>query len=253
MERYDFRKCRDRNEHYTLLFEHWGITNIDFAIGYIPIIVRDTLMTNDEITLRNLSSDAGYVKTAAHNYVSRKAFVHGPQNVQMKGKCAISDHVIIRGDFTSVRIGRYCFIGHNAIIRPPSYQTSLDTVGVPSQIQFLPLLVGNHTHIGSNCIIESSAIGSSVYIGNSCVISKRAVIKDCCYVHDGTVIPPDTIIPPFSRVAGTPSRIFEDMLPESVAVTSVNERVRWFSEFVQPLDDDKYSNKKENERKQLDC
>jgi len=168
----------------------------------------------------------------------------------MKGKCVIAEGVIIRGDFASVRIGRYCHLGHKTIIRPPSYLSSLGIMssgtkadtggGTPSeaQLQFLPLLVGNHTHIGTNCIIESASIGSSCTIGNSCVISKRVVIKDCCYIHDGTVIPPDTVIPPFSRVLGCPARIFnKDELPESVAVTSVDDRVRNFSDFVRSLED----------------
>mmetsp|Transcript_15477 Transcript_15477/g.18350 ORF Transcript_15477/g.18350 Transcript_15477/m.18350 type:complete len:226 (-) Transcript_15477:411-1088(-) len=203
-------------------------------------------------------SNEGYVKTAAHNYVSRKSIIHGPRNVEMKGKCVIEEDAIIRGDFASVRIGRYCHVGRKTIIRPPSYLASLGTIGRSSikegaggassssggttssvaQLQFLPLLVGNHTHIGSNCIIESASIGSSCSIGNSCVISKRVVIKDCCYIHDETVIPPDTVIPPFSRVSGCPARIFnKEELPESVAVTSVDDRVRDFSDFVRSLKD----------------
>lgn len=201
------------------------------------------MMAEQEI----VESDEGYVKTAAHNYVSRKAIIHGARNVEMKGKCVIAEGVIIRGDFASVRIGRYCHLGHKTIIRPPSYLKSLgimsrDTKAGDSpnsaQLQFLPLLVGNHTHIGTDCIIESASIGSSCSIGNSCVISKRVVIKDCCYIHDGTIIPPDTVIPPFSRVLGCPARIFnKDELPESVAVTSVDDRVRDFSHFVRSLED----------------
>jgi len=195
-------------------------------------------------------SDEGYVKTSAHNYVSRKAIIHGPRNVEMKGKCVIAEDVIIRGDFASVRFGRYCHLGHKTIIRPPSYLSSLGNIGSKgtgatssggssvAQLQFLPLLVGNHTHIGSNCLIESASIGSSCSIGNSCVISKRVVIKDCCYIHDETVIPPDTVVPPFSRVSGCPARIFnKEELPESVAVTSVDDRVRDFSDFVRSLKD----------------
>jgi len=195
-------------------------------------------------------SDEGYIKTAAHNYVSRKANIHGPKNVEIKGKCVIEEDVVIRGDFSSVRIGRYCHLGHKTIIRPPSYSSSLGIISSGAKpgkggsvssmpLQFLPLLVGSHTRIGTDCIIESASIGSSCSIGNSCVISKRVVIKDCCYIHDGTVIPPDTVIPPFSRVLGCPGRICnEKELPESLAVTSVDDRVRDFSAFVRSLEDD---------------
>jgi len=201
------------------------------------------------MTAEQDKSDEGYIKTAAHNYVSRKANIHGPKSVEIKGKCVIEEDVVIRGDFSSVRIGRYCHLGRKTIIRPPS---NVSSIGITSNgtkqggkggrvssipLQFLPLSVGSHTRIGTDCIIESASIGSSCSIGNSCVISKRVVIKDCCYIHDGTIIPPDTVIPPFSRVLGCPGRICnEKELPESLAVTSVDDRVRDFSAFVRSLE-----------------
>mmetsp|Transcript_19427 Transcript_19427/g.22502 ORF Transcript_19427/g.22502 Transcript_19427/m.22502 type:complete len:190 (+) Transcript_19427:71-640(+) len=180
-------------------------------------------------------AEEGYVKTAAHNYVSRQATIHGAKNVEMKGKSIIHNNAIIRGDLTNIRIGRYCQIGNNTIIRPPSYQISLNTE--KEQIQFLPCLIGNHTRIGQNCVIEAAAIGSSVYISDRCVISKRVIIKDCCYIEKGTVIPPDMVIPPFSRVSGCPGKIVDDtILPESIAVIFVDECVKGFSQFVKQLE-----------------
>ena len=42
----------------------------------------------------------------------------------MKRKFVIAEDVIIRGDFASVRIRRYCHLGHKTIICPP-YLSSL--------------------------------------------------------------------------------------------------------------------------------
>lgn len=172
----------------------------------------------------------------------------------MKGKSIIYPHVHIRGDMTNIRIGRYCSIGENTIIRPPSYQTSLTRSSSSSAdkdaeksdttnpiIQFLPSLIGNHTRIGKNCVIESASIGSCVYIANNVVLSKRVIVKDCCYIEEGTVIPSDTVIPPFSRVGGCPGKILDDdpylVIPESVAVTFVDDCVKHFHHFVEELDD----------------
>jgi len=194
--------------------------------------------------------EEGYVKTAAYNYVSRKAFIHGAKNVEMKGKSIVHPKVHIRGDFQTVRIGRYCHIGEGSILRPPSYQASLDTSheggarenGENSNeeekqlIKFLPLIVGSHTRIGKGCVIEAAAVGSSVYIGDNCVISKRVIIKDCCYIASGTVIAQDTVIPPFSRVAGCPGVMIEDgLMAESVTTTSVDGCVEQFNEFVKTM------------------
>lgn len=156
----------------------------------------------------------------------------------MKGKSIIHPKVHIRGDFANIRIGRYCSINNNTIIRPPPYQTSLLTNNNTS-MQFLPLLIGNHTRIGQNCIIESASIGSCVYIANNVVIHKRVIIKDCCYVEEGTVIPADMVIPPFSRVSGCPAKIIIGdpyrIVPESVATLFVEECVDEFTEFVDGL------------------
>jgi dynactin-5 len=172
----------------------------------------------------------------------------------MKGKSIIHPNTHIRGDMTNIRIGRYCSIGANTIIRPPSYQTSLGGSGgsgskasgygigateTQKMLQFLPSLIGNHTRIGQNCVIESASIGSSVYIADNVVISKRVIIKDCCYIEEGTVVAPDTVIPPFSRVGGSPGKIMTDdpfLLPESVAVTFVDDCVNGFSQFVERLE-----------------
>ena len=164
--------------------------------------------------------------------VSRKSFIHGARHVEMKGKSIIHPGAHIRGDFHTVRIGRYCQIGENTILRPPSYQVSLNP-DEEEPIKFLPLTIGSHTRIGKNCVIEAAAIGSSVTMGDNCVISKRVIIKDCCYIAPGTVIAPDTVIPPFSRVRGCPGRLVQEgLMPESVAVTVAEDCVEMFGDFV---------------------
>ena len=171
--------------------------------------------------------------------VSRKSSIHGPQNVEMKGKSIIEDGVHIRGDFQIIRIGRYCHIGQNTIIRPPpsSSQISLSSNHDDPLIAFLPVTIGSHTRIGKDCVLEASWIGSSVYIGNGCVISKRTIIKDCCYIEDGTVIAEDTVVPPFSRIKGCPGRIVEEgLLPESIVTTFPEECIDRFANFVKSID-----------------
>jgi len=168
--------------------------------------------------------------------VSRKALIHGAKNVEMKGKSIIHAGAHIRGDFQTVRIGRYCHIGEKTIIRPPSYHASLDPN--EDQIKFLPLVIGNHTRLGKDCVIEAASIGSAVYIGDGCVIQKRVIIKDCCFIEAGTVIAADTVIPPFSRVKGRPGKIVEEgFMPESIAVTFVEDCVEEFTKFLKYLEE----------------
>ena len=167
----------------------------------------------------------------------------------MKGKSIIYPNAYVRGDFARVRIGRYCDIGEGTLIRPPfdphayidtkeKIDKSKNAVDAKSRNKstpsgFLPLLIGSHTHIGSNCVIEASSIGSRVSIGDNCVIGQRAVIKDCCRIESGTVIPDGMNIPPFSIVRGIPGRILLDhTLPESWVVEMVDDSVQVFENFV---------------------
>jgi carbonic anhydrase/acetyltransferase-like protein (isoleucine patch superfamily) len=43
---------------------------------------------------------------------------------------------------------------------------------------------------------------------------KFTIIKDCVRIEEGTVVAPNTVIPPFSRVAGRPGVVVEE-LPET--------------------------------------
>ena len=178
----------------------------------------------------------------AHTKVSRQSYIHGADHVKMKGKSIIHPKAHIRGDMATICIGRYCSIGMNTILRPPSYQSSIDGSSAGSSgndvIQFLPSVIGNHTRIGNNCVIESASIGSNVYIADNVVISKRVIIKDCCYIEEGTVIAPDTVIPPFSRVGGRPGKIRRDddpflIVPESIATLFEEDCKQEFSTFVE--------------------
>mmetsp|Transcript_12036 Transcript_12036/g.18155 ORF Transcript_12036/g.18155 Transcript_12036/m.18155 type:complete len:182 (-) Transcript_12036:48-593(-) len=172
-------------------------------------------------------ASSGYIKTAAHNYVSRQAIIHNPRNVEMKGKSIILPDAIVRGDFAAVRMGRYCCIGANTILRPchSRLANKLD------EVAFVPLTIGNHTRIGNSCVIEAAAIGASVFVGDGCVLSKRCIVKDCCYIDPGTVVVDDMVIPPFSIVSGCPGRIVGE-LPESSAVEFVNQGVDAFTQFI---------------------
>lgn len=61
---------------------------------------------------------------------------------------------------------------------------------------FVTIQIGNHTHIGQDCVIEAAAIGSSVMVGKNTILSKRVIIKDCVYIDENTIVPPDMVIPP---------------------------------------------------------
>jgi dynactin 5 len=151
---------------------------------------------------------AGYFKTTTHNYVSRNAQIDGAKQVEIRGRSIIQEGVRIRGDLAVVRIGRYCEIKSNSVLEPPSHP--LD----PSKR--IPLVIGSHSHIGTNCHIDAAAIGSMVWIGNGVRLGPRVIVKDNCIIEDGVHLGADTVVPPFTRItANDPLRGTE--LPASMA------------------------------------
>ena len=140
-------------------------------------------------------SNNKYIKTTTHNYISRQAVIEGPRQVAIQGRSIIQDAVKIRGDLGIVRMGRYVWMEPQTVVEPAPFAAG---VGPPGKC--IPMMIGNHTRIGSNCHIQAAAIGSMVLVGNNVKIGKRCIIKDCCVIDSNVVLGDDTVVPPFTRV-----------------------------------------------------
>jgi len=149
------------------------------------------------------------VLTSLGNKVSRKCSVFGSQNIVLSGHSILCRDAIIRGDLANVRIGKYCIVGQNTVIRPPYKHFS-------KGLTFFPVHIGDHVLIEENCVIIAVSVGSYVHIEKNSVIGQSCAIKDCCHILKGSVVMPDTIIPPFSIVSGNPARIIGELTPSTL-------------------------------------
>jgi len=156
-----------------------------------------------------------YIETDTGNKVSRRATIAGPQNIILGGKTIISSGAIIRGDLRRtgpghavvISLGRYCLVGEGCVVRPP-YKT------YRGNLNYYPMKIGDHVHIGANSVVEAATIGSHVEIGKNCVIGKFCIIKDCAKIADNSVLLPNSVVPALAHFAGHPGQFIED-LPES--------------------------------------
>lgn len=209
-----------------------------------------------------------YIRTAAQNYISRSAIIHGPKNLITNGRSVFRSGVIIHGEYedASINIGRYVRLEEGVVITPCLVPKSSDPL-LPSSLnntensnndetvdsksnttdnnnstplsssqkkneKAIPIHIGSHTYIGQNTHIAGSrSIGSCVYIGSNCILSSRSQVHDCCIIENETVVPSDMIVPPFSRVRGNPGRIV-GMLPECTGGELVEARVCNYLDFV---------------------
>lgn len=163
-----------------------------------------------------MSSDEGYIKTATHNYVSRKATVEGPKKVELKGKSVLKDGVVVRGDLgPRIQMGRYVTIEQDTLLKPCD----------------APMVIRGHATIGKSCEIQAASIGSFVRIGDNVKIGKRCLIKDVCIIEEGSIVGDDTVVPPFSRVKGRPGLVVEE-LPPSAAMDLQDAALEMYQSFV---------------------
>ncbi|KAL3787451.1 hypothetical protein ACHAW5_008989 [Stephanodiscus triporus] len=201
------------------------------------------------------SSD--YIRTAAQNYISRNATIHGPANLVTGGRSVIRRGVVMRGDYgVAMSVGRYSFLDEGVVVAPcvvprssdpllpssPSSSSSSSSSSSPSTTtappppgsneRAIPVAIGSHTYIGRDSVINSISVGSCVHIGSNCVLMSRTKVHDCCLVEDGTILPPDAIVPPFSRVRGDPTGMIVGSLPECAGVEFAEGRVRDYHDFV---------------------
>jgi len=159
-----------------------------------------------------------YIETDTGNKVSRKSNILGSQNIILGGKTIIQADCTVRGDLrraaapgqhgnVAIAIGRYCFLARSCVLKPPG-KTNRGT------FSFYPMKLGDHVFVGEGAVVEAAVVGSMVHIGANSVIGKFSIIKDCVRIEEGTVVAPNTIIPPYSRVAGRPGVVVEE-LPET--------------------------------------
>ena len=140
--------------------------------------------------------------------ISRKAILHGIQNIVIRSKTIIQASTILRGDLrrrgagaaVSITIGSYSKILSDVVISPPIKEYR-------GELSYYPIKIGDFVTIEQGCVLEAVTIGNHVKIGKDCIIGAFVVIKDCCEIADGSIIAPFTVIPPFSHYRGTPSNI----------------------------------------------
>ena len=106
-------------------------------------------------------------KKDSGNRISTEAIIHSPSQIQLSGSSLILSQATLHGDLAdhalALKVGHRCFVGYNAVLRPPSRVLSGKRVG-------LPMRVGDFVYIGQGSTVEAASIGSFVFIGENVTI-----------------------------------------------------------------------------------
>jgi carbonic anhydrase/acetyltransferase-like protein (isoleucine patch superfamily) len=127
-------------------------------------------------------------KIAASAYVCQTAYIIG--DVEIGEESGIWPGVVIRGDFSSIRIGRQTIIEDNCVVH----------CGAPMEI-------GDQVIVGHSVVLHGKSIGNNTLIGNNATILDNSEIGSYCVIAAGSVISPRMKIPDRSYVLGVPGKI----------------------------------------------
>jgi len=136
-------------------------------------------------------------------HIHKTAFIHPTATVI--GDVTIGKHssvwpgVVIRGDFSSIKIGNYTNIQDNAVVHTGDNYTEKGPV-------YLPTKIGNYVIVGHNALIHGAIVDSQCIIGGGASVFTGARVRKGSMVGLGATVLRDMDVPPRTIVVGIPAR-----------------------------------------------
>ena len=122
-------------------------------------------------------------------------------NVTIKEDSSVWFNAVIRGDSSTIEIGKRSNVQDNAVIH-----TSRNS----------KVVVGDNVTIGHGAIVHGCSIGNNVLIGMGAIVLDNAVIGDNCIIGAGSLITQNKVIPSGSLVYGNPAKIVRNITQEEI-------------------------------------
>ena len=127
-------------------------------------------------------------------YIAPTAYVGG--QVVIGDDSTVMHHVVMRGDVSSITLGRRVNVQDGTIIHTKT--------GVPLEI-------ADDVSIGHRAVVHCRRVGRGTLIGIGAIILDDAEIGAGCIIAAGALVPPGTLIPDGKLVVGLPARITRDV------------------------------------------
>lgn len=123
-------------------------------------------------------------------FIAATSFVGG--DVVIGDECTIMHHVMIRGDVSSISIGRRVNVQDGTIIHTKT--------GVP-------LTIEDEVSIGHRAVVHCRRVGRGALIGTGAVVLDDAELGEGCLIGACALVAPGTVIPPRVVVMGIPGKV----------------------------------------------
>lgn len=135
--------------------------------------------------------------------VHKTVFLH--PTATLIGDVRIGEHssvwpgAVIRGDFSSVRIGRYTSVQDNAVIHPSdAYEFK--------SVNYLPVKVGDYVVVGHGALLHGCTVANNCIVGAGSIVFNGAKVGEGSLVGMGAVVLAKVEVPPRTVVVGIPAR-----------------------------------------------
>lgn len=123
-------------------------------------------------------------------FIASTSFVGG--DVAIGDECTIMHYVMIRGDVSSITLGRRVNVQDGTIIHTKT--------GVP-------LTIEDEVSIGHRAVVHCRSVGRGSLIGTGAVVLDDAVLGEECLIGACALVAPGMVVPPRMVVMGVPGRI----------------------------------------------
>lgn len=143
-------------------------------------------------------------------HIDETAFIAG--NATIVGDVVVGAHssiwpgAVLRGDFSSITIGRYSSIQDNCVIH-------VEGTFNPADAEF-PTVIGDYCTIGHGAMLHGCHIEDRTLVGAMAVVFNNATIGKGSIVGMGSVIPDNKKIAARKVVVGVPGRAVRDVTDE---------------------------------------
>lgn len=128
-------------------------------------------------------------------------------NVTISEECTVWYNAVVRGDSSSVFIGRQTNIQDGVVIHT-------DTE--------CPVRIGNGTTIGHAAILHGCDIGDNTLIGMGAIVLNGAKIGNNCVIGAGALVTQNTVVPDGMLAFGSPAKVIRALTKEEIEENHVN-------------------------------
>lgn len=127
-------------------------------------------------------------------YVDKAAVVIG--NVEVGELSSVWPSAVIRGDISSIKVGKQSSIQDNVSIHTDTKYS---------------VEIGDHVIVGHNCVIHGSKIGNYVVVGMGAILMNGVEVGNESVIGAGSVVTEGNKIPRRSLVVGIPGKVVKNI------------------------------------------